>query len=220
MVFNATVTWQSLEKWGPTAFIVGGLAWGVLIALAATNMVTAVTVPSGLIPVFLIGGLLAAYIGLLGFYPQVSDTAPRLSLTGVVATAVAIAILAFAVAYTVATSSFTQGPPFPVFPLLVLSTFIGFLLLGTASLRTSTPTRRIGILLIVPAVAWLGDILFVVITSALEVDAVVGIPLVVIPMLGIVVASVAMLGAGYLLRAHPDSTGRRRGEPSIDTAAR
>lgn len=220
MAFSDTVPWQSFEQWGPTAFIVGGLAWAALIALAAANMTTEAAVPTWSISVFLIVGLLAAYVGLLGFYPQVSPTAPRLSLAGVVATAVAVVILASAIIYTVATSSFTQGPPFPVFPLLILSTILGFLLLGTASLRTSTPTRRIGILLILPAIAWLSDIIFIVTTSTLEVEAVAGIPLIVIPLIGMVIASGAMVGTGYLLHARSDSIDDRRGEASLDTAAR
>lgn len=217
MSFVDSVPGEWLEQWNSMAFVGSGVAWLLLILLAVVNMSTGVSVPTWLIPAFLVVGLLAAYVGLLGFYPTVKDTAPRLSLAGLGATAVAATLVVVALLYTITTSSFTDGPPSPGFPLIILSTILGFLLLGTASVRTDAPSRTVGYLLIVPAVAWLGDIVYVVVISAVGVEAIAGIPLVVIPMAGVVIASVAMVATGYLLHtysARPDRT-----EPASDATA-
>lgn len=197
------------------AFDVGGVAWLVLMAIVAAGMVSDVSTPVWLFPLFLVVGLFASYGGLLGIYPQVKDATPRLSLAGVGAVLVAATLVAFAVAYTVATGTVDEGPPFPVFPLILLATILSFLLLGLASFRTEVPSRTVGLLIIVPAVAWFGDIVFIVASSAFGVREVAGVPLEVIPMVGVVVASVAMMATGYLLRtrfARPDGA-----EPAADS---
>lgn len=214
-----TVPWKSVEKWDSVAFGVAGMSWLVLMAIVALPMASGASTPAWLIPLFLVTGLLASYLGLLGIYPHIKEVAPRMSLAGVGAVVIAAALVVFAVSYTVVTGTVDEGPPFPVFPLMLVSTILGFLLIGTASVRTDNPTRWTGILVLVPAVAWFGDIVFIIASRALGVREIAGVSLQVLPMVGVVLASLALVALGYHLQTQsqsrmtdqpesaPDSTG-------------
>lgn len=199
---------ESLERWSPRAFVVGGAAWLVLMGIIGGNMVTGGSTPTWLLPVFLVPGLLAAYLGLLGISGHVAERSPKLTRAGVAVTLIAAALVVFAVIYTVATSTVDQGPPFPVFPLIILSTVVGFLLVGLSSIRTETPSRTIGLLIAGAGAAWFGDIVFIIVTSAIGTSEIAGIPLVVGPMLGVVLAGLAMIATGYLLHGQFHRSGR------------
>lgn len=199
---------ESLEWWSPTAFVVGGVAWVLLMGIIGGNMATGGSTPTWLVPVFLVPGLLAAYVGLLGISGQVGKRSPKLTRAGVAVTLIAAALVVFAVIYTVATSTVDQGPPFPVFPLIILSTVVGFLLVGLASIRTQTPSRTIGVLIALTGAAWFGDIVFIIVTSAIGTTEFAGIPLVVGPMVGVVLAGLAMIATGYLLHGEFHRSGR------------
>ena len=102
--------WSALESWSSTAFLIAGgllLLFVVLSGLSAfTNVlgegavVGAAVVGSGLF------GLILAVVGLLGLYPQLSESAPRLSRGGLGALAVALTGILVVIG-TIA----TVGPP-------------------------------------------------------------------------------------------------------------
>lgn len=208
-----TVLWKTIERLSPVAFGVGGLAWLILMTIVAVGRFGDVSAPVWIFPLFLVVGMFAAYIALLGNYPHIKGPAPRLSLAGAGVVVIAAALVVFAVVYTVGTGTVDEGPPFPVFPLIILSTVLGFLLIGTASVRTQCPSRTIGILTLIPGLAWFGDILFLIGTRAIGVQEIAGVSLESIAMLGVVIAGLAMIAAGYRLHSYSASA------DSTETAA-
>jgi hypothetical protein len=211
-----TVPWGTLERWSPVAFGVGGVSWLILMTIVAVGRFVEVSAPVWVFPLFLVIGMLAAYIALFGIYPHIKAAAPRLSLAGAGVVVIAAALVVFAVLYTVGTGTVDEGPPFPVFPLIILSTVVGFLLIGTASVRTRSPSRIISILILTPGLAWFGDILFLIGTRSIGVEEIAGIPLESIAMLGVVIAGLAMIAAGYQLHSYSASADST--EPASDTA--
>lgn len=217
MASSTLVPDAALEKWSPLAFAGGGVAWLLLMGIIAGNMASGGSTPTWIVPLFLVPGLLLGYVGLLGIYVRVADRSPRLARAGVAVVAIATALVTFAVVYTVATSTVDEGPPSPVFPLIILTTVLSFVILGIASARTETPSRTLGLLVMVPGVAWFGDVVYIGISSALGIREVAGISLVVVPMMGVVIASLAMVAIGYLLQTRFPATDRSEAAP--DTAS-
>lgn len=214
---NDKMPWNVLETWSPVGFVVGGISWLILMSIVGAGLVASVSTPPWLFPLFLVIGLFAAYVGLLGLYPRVTDASPRLSMAGVGVVVAAASLVAFAVVFTVATGTVDEGPPFPVFPGIILLTILSFLTVGVASVRSSDLSRTVGLLVLVPAIAWFGDILLIVATTAFGTGQVGGISLEVVAMVGVVLAAVSMIATGFLLRTRSSPAGRAEA-PSDSTA--
>jgi hypothetical protein len=156
--------WNALESWSSTAFLIAGgllLLFVVLSGLGAfTNVlgegavVGAAVVGSGLF------GLILAVVGLLGLYPRLSESAPRLSRGGLGALAVALTGILVVIG-TLAIVGPPEAPgdvPSFVPPIFISSgilIMLGYALFAVASIRTNTPSRRIGLLLAVPGIVLL-----------------------------------------------------------------
>lgn len=151
--------WRILESWSSTAFLIAAVLLFVFVVLtgvtAFTNllghvpMIGAALVGSGLL------GLVVAVVGVLGLYPRLREPAPWLSraalgalggaLTGVIVVIGTIAVV---------------GPPEapgdvpsfvpPIFIISGLLIMLGIASIAAASIRTRVPSRRVGILLVVP----------------------------------------------------------------------
>lgn len=155
---NETKRWESLERWSPRLFLVGG----VLFLLGAVNdssiYFAEVSNPEALSVVFLMSGFLAAVIGLVGLYPRLVDRSPRLaqiSLGSVVLGVIGMLVLAILAVVSLVVSSvnlFESG----IVPLVALPTGLllvaAFLLFGTAILRTAMFPRSVGVLLLAEVV--------------------------------------------------------------------
>lgn len=161
---TGSTAWKALESWSPTAFLIAGgllLVFVVLTGLGAFSdvlgdgpMVGAAVVGSGLF------GLIIAVTGLLGLYPQLSESAPRLSRGGLGALATALTGILVIIGTLV-----IVGPPEypgdvpafipPVFIASGILIMLGYALFAIASIRTKTPSRRIGLLLAVPGIVLL-----------------------------------------------------------------
>lgn len=198
-------TWKVLESWSPTAFLVaGGLLLGFVVLTGITAftdvlgqgpMVGAAVVGSGLF------GLITAVVGLLGLYPRLSEPAPRLSRGGLGALVGALT----GILVVVGTLAIV-GPPeapgdVPAFipPLFILSgilILLGYALFAAASIRTSTPSRTIGVLLAVPAIVLIWHYIALAAFGSQHI----------FEMVDYTVISVAYLTIGYLLRMEAGST--------------
>lgn len=158
--------WDALERWSPTAFLIAGVFWLVYAGLSGIEVVADVITPSALDVAVSGLALLIAAISLLGLYPRLRDHMPRISLVGIVCIAVsAVSTLALLV-WLFGTTLLTAGVPaipedapgwtVAAFFLALLPLLMGFLLFGVAALRTAALSRFVGLLLIVPAVMWVG----------------------------------------------------------------
>lgn len=149
---DSTVPWNSLERWRSTAFLVAGSLVLGFVASNAVEAFTAVQPPTWVNTLFVSPALVVAAVGLLGFYPLLADRVPRLALASTVVVTVAgtAATVLFVVTTANALVAGLQLPFLPVYLLTLLTTILGFVLVGGASLWTGTPSRRIGLLLLGP----------------------------------------------------------------------
>jgi hypothetical protein len=154
---------EPLERRSATAFLIAG---AFLIGFVVRNGIIAFgdgfseTMTAALYVVFIVPAMVAAYIGLLGLYPQLSDHAPRLAGAGAVFISIAgVAIIGFGGG--VGSAILAAGQPDPpaitqlLWPVTLVTTIVGFLLFGVASLRTRVPSRMAGFLLLVPPITYI-----------------------------------------------------------------
>lgn len=144
---DSTVPWDSLERSRSMAFLAaGGLALGFVVS-NAVEAFTAAQPPTWVNALFVSPALVAAAVGLLGGYPLLADRVPRLALAGAIVVTVAgtAATVLFAVTTANALFAGVQVPFLPVYLLTLLTTILGFVLFGAASLWTSTPSSSIGV---------------------------------------------------------------------------
>lgn len=149
---------ESLERWSAPAFLVAGAlftGFAVRNGIIAFGSGFSEQVTAALYLVFVVPAELAAYMGLLGLHARLSDSAPRLAGGGAVLVGVAaVAVLGFGGAAS--TALLGSGPPEPpaiaglLFLVTILTTILGFVLFGVASLRADVPSRRLGLVLLVP----------------------------------------------------------------------
>jgi hypothetical protein len=152
------------ERWGPAAFVIGGV--GILGTSVAGSLDVAgvIEAPPRLAMGPLLFGLWFVFVGLLGFHRRVADASPRLARGGWWTAGVAWGIwsvtllAALAVDLTTERTLATPGSWGP--PLLTVAfvlALLGFLCYGVASVRTERPSRAVGVLLLLPVVAFLGQ---------------------------------------------------------------
>lgn len=205
----------SLEQWSPTVFLVAGVLWlvdTVLLSIEHFAGVSILGTPGAVNPVLYVSGLVAAIIGLLGFYPRLADRTPRLARISAGLVAVAGAAISIQLVWFVIATLLNQPDP-PGGPLMlsILVAALGFILFGIATLRTGVPSRAVGLLLLAVPAALLGGFLLVfVIYGGNSPDWT-------SPAIGIVM-SVLLLVIGYLSRTEPEPTDRT--EPTPDATAR
>lgn len=200
--------WTSLEQRRATAFIVAG---ALLLGFVASNGVeafTATTPPTWVNTMFVSPALVAASLGLLGLYPTLAERAPRLALVSaaVVTVAGTAAIALFVVTAGNGLVAGVQLPFLPVYLLTLLATVLGFVLFGVAGIRTRTPSRRVGLLLLGP--------------PAVNVVMFATAPMNPPRWTTFLISALwtgAMLAVGLALRSSPDRPDRT--EPSVDSAA-
>lgn len=137
--------WESLERWSAVAFMVAGVLWladTVLLGLEVMGIYA-----HGLLNgVFILTALLTTIVGLLGFYPRLSDRIPRLALATATIGAVAAGGLVVALVWVLGTVALAgvSSPPsvFLLLPLVTLGLF------GLVSLWIDVPSRTVGLLLL------------------------------------------------------------------------
>lgn len=191
------IPWDVLEKWNAQVFVlIGALLAGVALYKGA-DAFTAWTVSSAIDTGY--GGLalVAPFFGLLGLYRGIRDAAPRLTATGVVSGGVAsLLVLAVWTWFFGTALQLGRFPSFEEFPvwgaaalaLIFITLSVGFLSFGVVGFRSNSLPPLVGLLLVVPAVMWIGLLVNVVVGVIPELDFYV-----------YVVNSLTVLTVGYLL---------------------
>lgn len=206
---TSTTRLKALEGRSATAFLIAGV---LSLAFAILNRIEAFTdVATGQIPGYVVAymatgvfGLIVAIIGLLGLYPRTSRRTPRLSLGGVAAFGMAILGLLGVVGWFFAAGA-PENVPIAVTLVAVASVLLitlGFGLFAVAILRTSTPSRTVGYLLMVPVVTWTWHYVSLAMFGSTWIGTFVDYT----------VIGVAFLAVGYQLRSEAETIDRT--EPS------
>lgn len=207
---------RSAGRWSPTAFVVAGCALSVAVLLVALSGLVNLGVPRWLPAVAGTVGLLAVLVALFGYYPLVADRSPKLAGVAAVAAALGLAVFGVAVIADLAVGGSlgerSRGATL-LFVVALVAIVTSFLCYGLASARTGAPSQGIGTLLLLPAAGVLGDIVYVLASSALGVPVVSGLPTAMF-----LLAALAILGLGIRLRA-VTSTGATRDRTDTDPTA-
>lgn len=193
-----TPQWNSLERWSPTLFLIGG---GLLVGHAVMLGVQAFTGLTTPPDVFGPTGHLVALIGLLGLSPALVQKTSTMARGAAVVAVVAL------VSWTIMTvlrflavaeifSSVSDVLPAVFFIPLFASTVLTYILFGVATLRADDSPRNLGFLLLTPAV------LLVVVLVKSAVFAVTGLD-------GLVIGgglALSMLALGHTLQTRDRPT--------------
>lgn len=162
MSSNTRLPWDALENRRATAFLSAGVLWLADTTLLGLELFADLSLLGTRGPVNAIlymTGLVAAIIGLLGFYPGVARRTRRLALVSVGITAVAgIVVPTFLMWFLAGTFLNVPGPGVPLGLLMFVVVALGFTLFGIASIRTGEPSRAAGMLVLaIPTAifAWL-----------------------------------------------------------------
>lgn len=192
---------DAFERWGPVAFAIGGVGILGTSVVGSLDVAGVMRAPPRLAGGPLLFGLWFVFVGLLGFHRRVADASPRLARGGWWTAGVAWLIWTGTLLAAVAvdlTSGRTFASPGGWGPPLLTVAFVlalfGFLLYGTASVRTERPSRTVGLLLLLPVVAFLGQAVLLA-SKILTGEVVATLQLA----LGVVVA-LALFAVGYRLR--------------------
>lgn len=149
---SSIIPWNSLERWTPTAFLIAGALLLVFTALTGVEAFTDTTPPRWMGAVFVVPGLVAGHIGLLGFYPKLSQEVPRQAMAN--SFVVLVAMIAALGLFVTEIGSAVIGEELPIaglfYLVMVLMTTVGYLLVSTASFRAGIPSRTVAFLLLLP----------------------------------------------------------------------
>lgn len=143
---------ESLERWSPALFLVGG---GLVAGHAAVRGIEAFTPMAPPPDVFGPLGYLLALVGLLGLYPALVDRTPRMVRFGAVVAAVPLlGWIAITIA-TMAEAVGVLGTPLAVlfgslFVVHVVTLVLTYVVFGVACVRAGGHWRPAGLLLLAP----------------------------------------------------------------------
>lgn len=161
MTLNHTIPWEWLEKQSAAAFLIAGGLKLLHVAQSLLLELSTFSIPELARDLSLAIALFFAVIGLLGFIPRFRDAMPRLARSAsIIAVLALIGLLAVAIGEPLA--EYLQGgePEQPVWfiPLFLLY-FVGvplsFLIFGSASVRSHSPSRIIGWILLLIFISFL-----------------------------------------------------------------
>lgn len=191
----------AFERWSPVAFIVGGIGLLGTTVVGSLDVATVLQSPQWLAMGPLLIGLWFVFVGLVGFYPQVAERSPRLSLGGVWTGGIAWAAwsVTMLAAITVdITSERTFADPGSWGPPLLAGAFIlallSFLSYGIASTLSESPSRTLGLLLLTPVALFLGQ-------AVLLISKIVTGEVIAMLQLGLGgITAIVLIAVGYLLR--------------------
>lgn len=200
---TTTAVWKRLESWSSTAFLLAGtLLVGFVIISGAAAFTDAVREQGAAVGAAVVGtglfGLVAAVLGLLGLYPRVRPPAPWLSRGGLVALVLGVVGILVLIGTLVVVGPPEQPGDVPAFipPIFISSgvlIMLGYLLTAAASIKTSTPSRRIGLLLAVPGIMLLWHYVALALFGSQTL----------FEMVDYTIIAAALLAVGYHLRADP-----------------
>lgn len=141
-------SWAWFERWSGALFLVAGGLWLIdTVSLVVNRFLGGTGMTMALEGVTFVAALVATAIGVLGFYSRLSDATPRLALTGLGAIAAAMGGLGVTIALSTVMPT-DSAALIALFVLSVVALLTGFLVFGTASVRSATPSRAVGLLLL------------------------------------------------------------------------
>lgn len=146
--------WNSVDRWGPTLFLISGTLLVGHAVLSGIHAVTTVATPPD---VFVTTGHFVALIGLFGLYPALASRVPTMAR---VAGGVSVVALSSWFVMTVTqflalvgvVASLGAALPEPFFAVVLASTILTYGLFGVAALRVDEGSRKVGLLVLAPAV--------------------------------------------------------------------
>lgn len=208
---TVSTVWNRLAAQDGMIFLIAG---GMLFLATANDALGAYTplttqagVPLAIEAVAGFGGLVLAFVGLVGLYPRLADRSPRLARIGVALVALPAAV--FAVLVTCAIPAGVSGIPSPaaVIPGLdtiviagFLTAAVGAVVFGIAALRERTRSRYLGGSLVLLGAAW-----FLLFGAAF----LHGFPIAHHVLLASgVLQTPALIGTGYALHLDPEAANR------------
>lgn len=202
-----TRVWQAFGRWSATAFFVAG---GLLLASPthiALELFMDIPLPSWIVALFILPGLITTLVGLLGLYPRLVDRAPRLALAGGVMAGITGTILIVIFVWILggallsAVSGIAIGtPPGVLFSTFALTMTLGFVFFGVATLRSPGFAHSFGLLLLSFAVPWIVVLATTAVFGSMFPEWLTLVIYGPIPFM--------MLATGYTLRVESVSTGR------------
>lgn len=207
---RSTGRWQSLERRSATAFLVAGVLFLIGAAINSIAVFNEGYDTAAVSSLLLLIGLVAAFIGAIGLYPQLRKRTPQLaglSLAVVVLSTVGVGVVLVWGTANVAGVAAEPAPPV-VLTTLVLMT-LAFALVGATVLQTGAYPRPVGQLLVAEALALI--LVFAVPVFLYQGDA----PRWFGPVIE-AIQGLFILGIGNTLRRY---TRRERREPAADTTA-
>ena len=151
--------WTSLERRSATLFIIAG---GLLVGHAAIRGIRAFTDIPTPMDGFGPAGFLLGFLGLLGFYPALSERSPWLARVGALLAIVPILDYALILAWGFAEMAgvvphlFELLPGAIFFPIHQSAMVLTYGLFGVATLRVGSLPQKVGILLVIPSFLILG----------------------------------------------------------------
>lgn len=204
---------ESLERWRATAFLVGGVIFVADAALLASNVAAGTERFMTLGQAFVGAGWTAAFLGLLGLYPDLADRSrwpARIGAAFAVVGAVTMAAMAVTSLgyFTGVLGGALDDVVMYFLPGVFAGIVLGFGSFGVASLRTDVYSRSVGLLFLVLVLTFLfnlgsGIAGFGTLTTVLGV---------------VCVLALSMLAIGYLFRTG-GALARREAETSSGPTA-
>lgn len=209
MPSDGTRRWESLERLSPTLFLAAGPLVLIAVVLAGVRGFTSFSVPYIVFWPFLPLGFALSLAGLVGLHTCLVDRAPRstkigtgFALFGVVVLLVGLAgLLVTAPPGPYPENLGALGSPFFFGFLAVVPAFAAY---GIASLRTSTPSQRIGGLILAVGLLQFGEMFGPIIVRPILGGGHHGSLVFQVVVYGLVTA--AFLSLGYGLRTEAAST--------------
>lgn len=146
-----------LEQWCSTALLLAGVLYSLDTMLMALDLFTAVALSGGVFVVVFVSALILTLIGVLGFYPSLSESRPRLARLTMAPIAVAGVLLAVTFGWAITASLLDRSlPPGSLAALISSLLFFGLFLVGVVSARVQAPSRIGGVFVLALVAIWGG----------------------------------------------------------------
>lgn len=145
------------EQWCSTALLVAGGLFGLDTMFMALDLFTVVALSGGVFVVVFVSALILTLTGVLGFYPALSESRPRLARLSMAPVAGAGVLLVVTFGWAITASLLDRSlPPGGLAALIISLLFFGLLLVGVASARVQAPSRIAGVFVLGLVAVWGG----------------------------------------------------------------